>query len=162
MTVNLQEPLITALKSRLETTLNPIIDNINANNTSPLYPIPYPFQVLDFIPTVAELQQLPVLGISDGDFTFADDVGWGATGEFDVTVVAFLAHADQRTLAWNLRRYAIALVRCILDDRSLPPEGWGMVLRRVRPGPTLGRDESPRTWLSTVAVTVCIKSEQDE
>lgn len=162
MTIDLNNSLVTSLKTRLETDLNAIIDTVNSTLATPAFPIPYPFQVFDFIPTVAELQQLPVLGISDGDFEFQDDVGFGATGICELTVVCFLQHADQRTLAWHLRRYAIALTRCILTGRSLPPDGWGMVLRRVRPGPTLGRDESPRIWLSTVAITVSLRSEQDQ
>lgn len=162
MTVNLNEVLVTSMKTRLETTLNPIIDTVNSSFTNPLYPISYPFQVLDFIPTIAELQQMPVLGISDGDFTLDDDTGLGATGLCDLTVVAFIQCDDQRELAWNLRRYAIAMVRCMLAGRSLPPDGWGMLLRNVRPGPTLGRDEDPRIWMSTTAVTVSIRSEQDE
>jgi hypothetical protein len=35
-------------------------------------------------------------------------------------------------------------------------------MKRVRPGPTLGRDESPRQWISTVALIIEVKSEQDD
>lgn len=162
MTVNLNDTLVTSMKTRIETNLPAIITTINATLTTPAYPISPPFQVLDYIPTVGDLEQTPVIGISDGDFLFEDDQGLGATGVCEMTVVVFLQADDQRELAWMLRRYAIALARTILPTRALPPDGWGMILRRVHPGPTLGRDEAPRQWLSTVAITVSIRSEQDE
>ncbi len=161
MTVSLQEPFIIGLRDRLETQLPATIDALNSAMVAPIYPLVYPAKVIDYIPTVAELDLLPVIGISDGDIYFQDDVGWGATGVFDVTVVAFVQAPDQRELVWLLRRYSQALVRVMLSTQSIG-DSWGITLRHVRPGPTLGRDETPRQWLSTTAVTVTVKNEQDE
>jgi hypothetical protein len=161
MTIKLNEPLITALQSKLQTGLNAVIDNINATQTDPAYPIEYPQQVLDYIPPVSQMTSFPIVGISDGEMDFQDDVGWGATGVFELTVVVFLQHPDQRALVWQLRRYAQAIVRTAMEGRRLGSEGWSMTMKRVRPGPTLGRDESPRQWISTVALIIEVKSEQD-
>lgn len=162
MTVKLNEPLVISLQNKLTTTLNAIVDDINTNQTSPAYSIEYPQQVLDYIPTISQLTSFPTVAISDGDMYLEDDVGYGATGVFELTVVAFIQDPDQRALAWKLRRYAQAMTRCILANRRLETEGWSVVLKRVRPGPTLGRDENPRQWISTVAVIIEVKSEQDE
>ena len=161
MTVKLNEPLIIALQSRLAANLNSVIDTINAQQTDPPYTIDYPQQVLDYIPTIAQLTAFPTIGISDGEMRFEDDIGWGATGVFEFTVAAFIQESDQKALAWKLRRYAQAMVRVIMEGRQLPPEGWSVTLKRVRPGPTLGRDENPRQWISTIGVVIEVKSEQD-
>jgi hypothetical protein len=161
MTIYLNEKIVTDLKAKLVAGLNTQIDAINAAQTNPLVPLPYPAQILDFIPPTSEMSQMPVVGISDGDFHFEDDTGWGATGVCDLTVVVFFQSSDMLTLAWSLRRYAQAIARCILAEREIATEGWGVVLKGVRPGPTLGRDENPRQWMSTTAVTITVKSEQD-
>lgn len=160
MTMQLWEPVVKTLRQRLETNLPTHIADINAAQTDPLYPIENPQRVLDYIPPVADLYALPCVGISDGPLTFQDDVGWGATGVFELTVVVFLQSADQRQLVWQLRRYAQAIIRAV-DRGSGLDEGWGVTLRNVRPGPSLGRDTDPKQWLSTVAVTVVVKTEQD-
>ena len=160
MAIKLWEPVVTSLRDRLETDLPATITTINSTQTTPSYPIENPQRVLDFIPTVADMFAFPVVGISDGIFNLEDDTGWGATGVFELTIVVFLQNADPRALAWQLRRYAQAVTRVALEDRSIG-DGWGVTLKQVRPGPTLGRDENPRQWLSTVAVSIEVKSEQD-
>lgn len=161
MTINLNEDIVNTLRDRLEANLPAVIDDINSTHQDPLYPMQYPYQVLDYIPPVSELTGFPTLGISDGNIAFEDDTGWGATGVFDLTVVCFLQSSNHRELVWWLRRYGQAIVRVTLAGRRLGVEGWGVTLRDIRPGPTLGRDESPRQWLSTTAVTITVKTEQD-
>lgn len=161
MTIKLNEDVINTLVARLRTNLQTEIDSINSTQTSPSYPLPPVRQILDYIPPMSDLHDLPTIGISDGDVEFEDDVGWGATGIFDLTIVCFLQSADQRELVWWLRRYGQAICRVALDTRHMGVEGWGVTLRNVRPGPTLGRDENPRQWLSTRAVTITVKTNQD-
>lgn len=161
MTIRLNEDVINTLRDELESDLPTLVASINAANLDPLYPLPVPYQVLDYIPPVAELTGFPTIGISDGDITFEDDTGWGATGLFDLTIVCFLQSPNHRELVWWLRRYGQAIVRSALEGRRLGAEGWGVTLKSVRPGPTLGRDENPRQWLSTTAVTITVKTEQD-
>lgn len=160
MTIQLNEPVVTTLRSRLETELPAIVTAINATVTDG-FTIDAPQRVLDYIPPVGDLNALPLIGISDGEMILEDDTGWGATGVFDISVVVYLQSSDQRVLAWQLRRYAQALVRAIRTPTIAIGEGWGVYNFRVRPGPTLGRDESPRQWLSTIAVTFTVKTEQD-
>lgn len=161
MTITLNGPVITTLKARLETNMPIMIADINLNQITPVYTIDNPAQVLDYIPTTADLFQFPTLGISDGNILLDDDTGWGATGIFDLTVVAFIQDADLRALAWKLRRYAQAMVRSIRSPDMKLGDGWGIYNFSVRPGPTLGRDEDPRLFMSTVAVTFFVKTEQD-
>lgn len=160
MTIKLNEDVIKTLHARLTSDLATAVETINSEQTSPLYPLPAPAQVFDYIPAVSELRAFPTIGLSDGDLVFQDDVGWGATGVFDITIVCFLQSADQRELVWWLRRYGQAITRVALDTRRLG-EGWAVNLKNVRPGPTLGRDESPRQWMSTTAVTITVSTNQD-
>lgn len=162
MTIKLNEDVVNTLRDRLETDLPAVIATINSDQTDPAFTVPSPQQVLDYIPPVADLNVFPTIGISDGDISFEDDTGWGATGLFDLTVVCFLQSSNQRELVWWLRRYGQAICRVALDGRRMGVEGWGVTLRGVRPGPTLGRDETPRQWMSTTAVTITVKTEQDD
>lgn len=161
MPIQLHNNLVVALQSRLVTNLPAYIDAVNAEYTNPSYPIDYVQNVYDYVPVLADLYAFPVIGIADGDVIFEDDTGWGATGRSAFSIVVFEQQSDQRALAWHLRRLSTAVTRCILEGRKLPPEGWGVMLSRVRPGPTLGRDENPRQWMSTVTVQIEILSEQD-
>lgn len=160
MTIQLNEPVVTTLRNRLEAQLPAIITAINALVTDG-YTIENPQRVLDYVPPVTDMNALPLLGISDGEMRLEDDTGWGATGVFDLSIVVFLQHSDQRQLVWMLRRYAQAVVRAARTPTVGMGEGWGVYNFRVRPGPTLGRDESPRQWLSTIAITFTVKTNQD-
>lgn len=160
MTIFLNEEVVNTLRDRLEADLPAVITEINSSQTDPAYPMPAPAYVLDHIPLVSEMNAFPVVGISDGDIHFEDDVGWGATGLMDITVVAFVQSPNHQEMVWWLRRYGQALVRVMMDTRRINP-AWSVVLKNVRPGPTLGRDENPRQWLSTTSVTITVKVEQD-
>lgn len=162
MTIKLNEDIINTLVARLTSDLPTEIASINSTQISPAYTVPVPQQVLDYIPPIADLTTFPTIAISDGEIQFQDDVGWGATGIFDLTIVSFLQSPNQRELVWWLRRYSQAVTRVALDGRRMGVEGWGVTLKNIRPGPTLGRDESPRQWMSTTAVTITVKTEQDD
>lgn len=159
MSITLWAPIVDALVTRINSTLTTHIDAVNVERAE--YPIQYPQAVLDYIPTIAELSTLPCIGISDGQIELEDDTGWGATGVATFSLVVFLQSQDQRELVWSLRKYATALTRCVIAGRTLPPEGWSVTVVGVAPGPTLGRDESPRQWLSTVGLRIRVKWEQD-
>lgn len=160
MTIQLNEPVITSCVARLNAQLPAIITAINAVVTDG-YTLPPDFRVLDYIPPVSDLYAVPTIGISDGPMQLEDDTGWGATGVFDLSFVVYVQSADQRYLAWALRRWAQALVRALRSPTNAIGEAWGVSNFRVRPGPTLGRDETPRQWVSTTSVTATFKSEQD-
>jgi len=156
----LNEPIIAAIKLRLETELVTYINALNSEITDG-FTLDTFVQILDYPPPITHLDQFPTLGIQDGETGFADDTGWGATGTSLVTVVAFEQDADQQRLAWKLRRWNRVIASCLLVGRSLPPDGWGVVLNNISPGPTLGRQEDPRTFMSFSAVTIAVRSEQD-
>lgn len=160
MTIQLTEPTVTALVAKLSAGLNAKIDEVNSAVTDG-YPIDYPAAILDYVPPVGVMPAFPIVCISDGNVFLEDDTGFGATGVFDLTIVIYIQNVDQRALAWQLRRYAQAVARCALDQRRIGTAAWGVVLNAVRSGPTLARDESPREFLSTVAITITCKTEQD-
>lgn len=159
---NLSEPYITAVMARMESTLNDYVDALNSVVTDG-FTLDHVASnaFLDYPPPVAMLSQFPTIGLQDGEIGFADDVGWSATSHGDLTIIAFDQDDDQRALAWKLRRWNRVLASCVLKDRRLPPEGWGVILKGISPGPTLGREENPRTWMSFTAMTINVRAEQD-
>lgn len=159
----LSENNIKAIHARLEAELPRYIDQVNAELVDPEYPIEQPVHIYDFIPTTAYMTDFPVVAIGDGEIFFDDDVGWSATGNMDFAIVVWVQHPDQQQLAWMLRRYMIAIANCILEGRNLAAYGggWGLKLGKIEPGPTLGRKEKPREFLSMRALTLSIRDEQD-
>jgi hypothetical protein len=160
MTIQLNDTVITTLQTRLAANLPAIVTAINASAT-PVFPIIAPQQVLDYVPPLADLYVFPTLGISDGPMRLVDDVGWGATGEQELTVVCYEQDADIRTLAWKLRRHQQAIVRAIRTPTLILGDGWGTYDYQIVPGPTLSRDEGPRQFMSTTSVSFKVKTEQD-
>lgn len=162
MAIELNEPVVHAVRDRLNANLAAHITAINAAAATVAdgFTIENPAAVLDYIPSPGELVNFPTVGIGDGRQLFRDDIGHNAELDCHITVVAYLADADQRALAWRLRRYSQAIARTILADRNLGTAAYGTGLDRVDPGPTLASDESPRTFLSWIAVT--IRASRDE
>ena len=162
MTVKLNETIVPAIQARLTANLPAIVTDINTNNTTPPYPLDPVQQVLDYVPPVADLFVLPTIGISDGPIDLEDDVGFGATGVSEFSCILFVQNSDQRALAWQLRRYAQAMVRALRTPTNFNlGDGWGMYNFHVRPGPTLGRQSNPGQFISTLGVSFFVKSEQD-
>lgn len=164
---DLNERLIVAMLQRLQTGLNPIIDAINANTVANpgrnQTAIDYPRVILDTPPTVKQLTNFPAVGIADGNMGFEDDVGWGATGSYEVSVVAYLSHPDPEVLAWQLRRYAQAITTVAMQGRNIDGGAWGTILKRIIPGTRLSKTD-PRgqtVYMCWVAVVLQAKDEQN-
>lgn len=155
----LQAPLVTALQARLADDLPAKIDEVNALVTDDTT-IDYPAQVLDYVPLPAQLTEFPTVAIGDLPSTFQDDIGSSVTGVHGLSIVVFLVHQDQRTLAWQLRRYLQAVTTVALAGRQLG-DAMGTTLRRITPGPTLDAVESPRAWLTWASVDINILRSDD-
>lgn len=161
MTIDLNIPLVQALQTRLQNDMPTFINQVNAQFTNPDFPVDQIQNVFDFVPSIKYLSAFPAIGIAEGDITVQDDTGWAFDANTTFSVVVFEQRSEQRELSWALRKLSVAVTRCIMQGRSLPPDGWSLQLRRVRPGPTLGRDENPRQWMSTTTVQVDVRSTQD-
>lgn len=163
MAVSLNEPAIRALHARLVDELPAAIAGLNAE-VSDGFELDelVPDRVLDFVPPIALLVDFPTIGIGDGRTTFEDDTGNSATGKHELLIVAYLQNADQRMLAWQLRRTAQVLVRVALRGRNLGDGGWGTGLVSIDPGPTLtDNPDAPREFASWVGVRMWVKNEQE-
>lgn len=156
------EPIIDALVARLVAELPAAVAEVNARDTKGItLTVPDTEAILDFVPTPSVLNRFPTIAIEDGPSRLTDDVGWAATGVDDLVVVVFEQHADQRELALRLRRWQLIVRSIILQGRELDP-AWGLVDKGTRPGPTLGRPEDPRDWLSYTATVLEVRSEQTQ
>lgn len=161
----LNEPAINAMYSRLTTNLNPTIDAINAyvaaNPSVPQYAIPYPAQVLDAPPVVGQLTQFPTIAIADGDQEYMDDVGWSTTTAMDLYIVAYLSNVDPKALAWQLRRYAQALVTTAIATRDIDSGAWGAGLKKVIPGQRFKPNPGKPEIVSWISVCIWAKNEDN-
>ena len=166
----LTEPAVTAILERLEgaaSTLNAEIANVAAGVADPaqaasLVPIP-PQNINDFVPPPSFLVDFPQLGIQDMGSRLEDDTGHSATGKHDFGVVIFCSDPNQEILAWQLRRYAQAVTRVLLDQRSFPEapgSAWATGLLGVAWGPTLSSTAKPTTWMSWCVVQIWTRREE--
>ena len=161
MAIELNEPVVDALVSRLNSNLAATITTVNGEHSDD-YDLDNPEQVLDYIPPTSLLTAFPTIGIGDGPSRFEDDIGASATGVHQVMVVVYLQEAEQVALARKLRRYAVAIARVILEDRNRGSDAWGTVLNRVDPGPTLAdAPENPQTFMSWVGLTITAKRDEE-
>jgi hypothetical protein len=160
MSLNVNNELVRVVVARLDAELETYVSQVNDEVTDG-FTIDSPQAVLPFVPPVSYLNAFPTFGVMDGTFTLEDDTGHGGTGRSFVSVVCFEQHPDQEVLSWRLRRYAVAVARTLLAGRNIDDEhAWGVQLRRIDPGPTLGNTD-PKTFLSMVTVTIEVRSEQD-
>jgi hypothetical protein len=168
----LTEPGVRAILARLEdpAQLNVEIASIAAgvgpvDEAASLVPIP-PANIQDFVPPPSYLVDFPALGIQDMGTRLEDDTGASATGRHVFGVVIFCSHPDQHILAWMLRRYAQAVTRVLLAQRSFPETaaplqaGWGVGLENIAWGPTLGSTADPKTWMSWCVVAIWTRREE--
>lgn len=153
------EEVIDTLVARLDADLPAVIAQINDDDTKGVT-LEAPAAVLDYVPTPTELVSFPTVAVQDGATAIEDDTGWGGTRVIDLVVVVFCADADQRRLAIMLRRYLMAVESVALDGRTLDP-AWGVVSQGTLPGPTLGRGEEPREWMSYAGVALRCKAETE-
>lgn len=158
MALELVEPIIAAFAARLTADLPGEIDAENAATTDGiLLDVP---AVLDYVPPMSELTAFPAVAMCEGDGTFADDVGFGATGVYELIFVIWDQHADQRMLTVRLRRLQKAVARVALAGRQCGP-AWGVQLKGLRPGPSRRREERPQEWVSWTAMAIQCKCEED-
>lgn len=166
MTLRGVEPAVAALKTRLDSDLADRVDAINATVTDGTT-LAQPAAILDYMPSVGELVDFPTVAIEHGPGRFQDDTGWEATGVYDLIVVAFVQHAEPQHLARLVRRYQLAVLRCVLQDRNLGSGTgvpWGVTLRGMDFGPALTRrereDEPPGTYMTWTAVALTVKLDE--
>ena len=160
----LNEPVVRALRARLEAELPAAIADLNARLPAGEQ-LPAPHAVLDYPVAPGEVLEFPTLGIVDRASDIEDDTGFSATGRHRLLVVVHHMHPEQRQLAWALRRYAQAVVRVALRDRALLlPDGTvaaGIVgFDTLIPGETLDREAEPQEWQSWTAVGVWARREE--
>lgn len=160
------EPVIAALKHRLDTDLAAAIDAVNLEVTDGTL-IEQPQQILDYIPHEDQLLAFPTIGVAEGAGRWIDDTGWEATGVHELSIFAFVQADDQQTLVRRLRRTRRAVLRTVMAGRVLPDavdasrnRAWGLLLRQVVPGPTLGSTATgAKTWVSWVWIVIEARSD---
>jgi hypothetical protein len=161
------EPVIAALKARLDEDLPTAVDTVNATVTDGTL-IEQPQQILDYIPHPGILTAYPTIGISEGIGRWADDIGVEVTGLHELSIVAFLQADDQQTLVRQLRRTRAAILACVMDGRVLEDatdptrnRAWGVLLRQIIPGPSLEvtTPEQVVWWMSWVRIVIEARSD---
>ena len=163
------EPVVDGLVAKLQADLPAAIDAVNAQVTDGLTVDRGALQVLDHVPHILTLHQWPTIGVAEGPSIAEDDTGFEFTEVDELHVVCYLQDADQQALARRLRRLRLAVVRvCLSGGRVIPSvvpgtnAAWGVTLRRIDPGQTLGEAEAEhvKTWMSSVRVVIGCKSDQ--
>lgn len=168
---DLNERAILAVLGRLNNNLKANIDAVNANTASDpnrnQTVIAYPASVLDAPPPLGQLVNFPIIAVIDGNMTFTDDVGWGATGNYEMTIVVYCSSPDPTTLAWQLRRYVQAVLTTVIIGRTMDygsyDGAWGLILKNIVPGRRISRQDpgGVQTILSWTGITIALKDEQD-
>jgi hypothetical protein len=168
---SLNEPAIAAVLARLEdpAQLNAEIASIAAGVTAAdqaasLVPVPVA-NINDFVPPPSFLVDFPQIGIQDMGTRLEDDTGHSATGRHNLGIVIFCSDPNPEILAWELRRYAQAVVRVMLRDRAFteaPAAGWaiGAADPLVAWGPTLSKAVNPQVWMSWCVVQIWTRREE--
>lgn len=159
--------VIKAIKALLDSQLATYVTATNAQLVSNGVNAEMPAQVLDYLPSVANLTQFPTIGIGEGPVGFeaGSDTGWTAIGAFDIAIILFLREGsgNRHDLAWKLRHTMAAVASCILHGRDVGA-GWGVQLRSIEPGPILQpRDNAaPEAILGVRSMVIGIRDEQDD
>ena len=160
--LELNEPVIRALVTRLETTLPALVDQLNAE-TADDYQITAPAKVLPYIPSPGILTEWPTIGVQHMPVKLEDDTGFAATSVSGLAIVTFLVEADLDALAWKLIRYSRVVATAALEGRHLDEGAWGTRLLATQPGPTLGDSEDPekvKTYMSWIGVVIEAKADE--
>jgi hypothetical protein len=168
--LQLAEPLVSAMVTLLDENLNATIDALNATITDP-YTVPHVAQILPFVPVPSTLQGgMPAIGVQELPSEFEDDLQFSMFGHHRYAVAAIIQNSDQQTLTIQLRRTMQALAATIQADRLLGTAGGSGGIMRVQggalsvqfegtvPGPLLGDldplspEAPPRSYLSWCAL----------
>lgn len=170
----LTEPAVQAILNRLEdpSQLNVEIAQIAAgvvaqDQAASLVPIPSA-NINDFVPPPSYLTDFPAIGIQDMGTRFENDTGSTVTGRHVFGIVIFCSDPNQELLAWMLRRYAQAVVRVLMNTRTLGEvvdgagraAAWGTGLEGIAWGPTLSSTATPTTWMSWCVVQIWTRREE--
>lgn len=150
--IQLNERVYDAVIARLVAGLPAVITAINAADTKGIQ-LKQVADVLDYVPTPKILTDFPTVALQDGPTEMEDDTGEGGTAVCRFNLVVFHMHADQRQLAIGLRRYLQAVTSVAIEGRAVGPI-WGMTFDGLIPGPTLGRGEEPREWMSYAGIAL--------
>lgn len=143
MSLQLTEPIVSALVSRLGDPLNAVIDALNLELADDIT-VAYPARVVDHFPPLATMTTFPQVAVAEGPGSFQDDTGYSATGVYQLVIRCYVSDADQQRLATKLRRLRLAVARTVLANRVIPTAdgstnaAWGVRLVRIDPGQTLG------------------------
>lgn len=163
------EPVIAALMARLQADLSAAIDAVNLEVTDGTL-LEQPQQIVDHVPPIEVLLAFPTVAVAEGIGRWADDTGWESTGVHEVSIVCFLQASDQQTLVRQLRRMRRAILRTVMDGRVLEDaedpsrnRAWGVMLRQIAPGPTLGdlQASSVVSWMSWVRIVIDCRSDSE-
>lgn len=152
--VNLNESYVNAIVAQLDANLSTVIDELNATAPDDTYTILHARQVLDYVPSPELLTAFPTIGVEDLPATFTDDLGSSMTTIPQQAVMVFIADPELAGLARKLRRYQQAILSTLLADRTLGDKVWGLEPVRVVPGPALGTEDKPQTYMSWSAVVL--------
>lgn len=171
--LHLYEPAVDALVNRLRTSLDGYVTAVNAQvaDTTMIDPVPAD-RVLPYVPPLDMVTAFPTVGVGRLPGRWRDDSGHSATGEYGLSVVAFVQDANQDALTKKADRTLRAVVSCVLDGRPAawgtdPGQPYGVTLRELIPGAVLGDRPGPNqppnsylTWMG-VAVTVLLDEGDD-
>jgi hypothetical protein len=161
MAIELNEPVIRALEQRLKDDLPAAIAEIN-DSVDDGFTLAEP-KILTYVPPPSDLLDPPVIGIGDAPSQFEDDSGFSATGRHELLIVAYDQSSDQEALAWQLRRWTLAITRVALAGRKLGDAAWGTGLRGTAPGRTLVDDpDNPREWFSWSGIRIWAKRDEGD
>ena len=162
---DLNERAVLAMYERFQNNLNSVIDAINSERgtLAGITPNPpslaHPALILSAPPVKGQLANFPVVAIGDGDIRFVDDVGWAATGVYEMMVLAYDVDTDPTMLAWKMRRWAQALISTAMFGRQMTSTdyfgAWGVTLKRVIPGPRLSRTD-PQALPGQIVACICV------
>lgn len=166
---NLTEPLVEAMVALLKANLNTTITTLNSAYAD-AYPVPTVAQILPFVPVPSTLEGgIPAVGIQELGSDFYNDIVTSTDANHRYAVVPICQHADQQTLATQLRRMAQAIAYTVQQDRLKINTGqnstmqaagaWNVNYLGYEPGPLLGDldptdpEAPPRSYLSWGALT---------
>ena len=159
---DLNERAVLAMYERYQLNLNQVIDAINTERgqvSGVSYPLSHPALILSAPPVKGQMTQFPIVAIGDGDIRFVDDVGWAATGVYEMFVLAYDVDTDPIALAWKMRRWAQALISVSMFGRNMDSDSymgaWGVRLKRIIPGPRLSRRD-PQAMPGQIVACICV------
>jgi hypothetical protein len=168
VSIQLTEPIVAGLVAKLNQDLPAAIDALNASLTDETT-VAYPQQILDHFPPLETLLVFPTVAVAEGAGTFSDDTGWSATGRYELAVHCYVSSTDQQVLVTQLRRLRTAVARVVMDGRTVPTadlsgtSAWGLVLKRLVPGATLGEfgPQGVETFMSWCGIVIEVTCDED-